>query len=507
MNMKFKFLAAITMAMGLFSCSNDEGLDNTTPGGQGILGNAETYATIRIAMPGGADAMGRALTKTTDPENGNGTEQGSENENNFYDITLYIFDGHNANSTCKGVLTIGKDKFDKQQDEEKNIVYQTSRPIKVGIEGSEMKVYAVMNGSVSGANAGINLETFLEKTVKTDVVFNENKDKFLMTSRTPGELSIIEENNKENNPAKLEVSVERTAAKITYKAENTTQGQENQYEVKKEGTSDVAATVTLTDYKLVNLRNDAYFFRKVAGSDGKWKEAADFGNGKQTGSNFVIDPYFTEKTVAAAKGENFVTEWFGPDQEYAENTNIYSTLPKNGSHTTLGYCMENTTTQDAQLNGYSTGIIFQATYAPKEVYVLNQEKNNFEATSYTNGETFYSYANVLYKSKQDIAKFYGIDENSELIKKYNGDGSKGATCYYKYWIRHMNNNNNEDMGIMEFAIVRNNVYKLSVSKVNDLGDPTGEIDPNNPDETSKFYLEVKVSILPWVVRNNEGIEL
>ena len=365
-----------------------------------------------------------------------------------------------------------------------------------------------MNGSVSGANAGINLETFLEKTVKTDAVFNGSKDKFLMTSRTPGELSISSKsNNTAETAAQLAVSVERTAAKITYKAENTTQGQENQYEVKKEGTSDVAATVTLTGYKLVNLRNDAYFFRKVANANGDWKNEPNLGNGEQTSSNFVIDPYFTAKTVEAASKENFDAEWFGPDQEYAVNPQEYQNLPTNAEHKLLGYCMENTTTQDAQLNGYSTGIIFQATYAPKEVYVLNQEKNDFEATSYTNGETFYSYANVLYKNKQDIIDFYKIAENSELIKEYTGDGNKGATCYYKYWIRHMNNKNNEQMGPMEFAIVRNNVYKLSVSKVNDLGDPTGEIDPNNPDETSKMYLSVKVSILPWVVRNNEGIEL
>lgn len=508
MNMKFKFLAVITMTMGLFSCSNDEGLDNTTPSGQGILGNAETYATIRIAMPGGADAMGRALTRATHPETGDGLEVGTDNENNFHDIALYFFDGHEKTSICKGVLTINSKDFTKQSNEGKNVVYTTTNPIKVGIEGTGMKVYAVMNGSVSGANAGINLETFLEKTVKTDAVFNENKDKFLMTSRTPGNLTITSENNKEDNPAQLEVSVERTAAKITYKAENTTQGQENQYEVKKEGTSDVAATVTLTGYKLVNLRNDAYFFRKVANTNGDWKNEPNLGNGEQTSSNFVIDPYFTQKTVAAANEENFVNDWFGDGKAYAANTGKqYTGLPTEAEHQLLGYCMENTTTQDAQLNGYSTGIIFQATYAPKKVYVLKQDNSGFDPQDYIAGETFYSYANVLYKNKKDIIDFYKIAENSELIKEYIGDGNKGATCYYKYWIRHMNNGNNEDMGIMEFAIVRNNVYKLSVSKVNDLGDPTGEIDPENPDETSKFYLEVKVSILPWVVRNNEGIEL
>lgn len=507
--MKFKFLAAITLAMGLFSCSNDEGLDNTTPGGQGILGNAETYATIRIAMPGGADAMGRALTRATHPENGDGTEPGSDDENRFYDITLYFFDGHEKTSTCKGVLTINSKDFTKQPqtNEEKKVVYKTTNPVKVGIEGTDLKVYAVMNGSVSGANAGINLETFLEKTVKKDVVFNENKDKFLMTSRTPGNLTITSENNKEDNSAQLEVSVERTAAKITYKAEQTTQGQENQYEVTNKDASEVVATVTLTDYQLVNLRNDAYYFRKVAGADGDWKTDNTFGNGDQTGDNFVIDPYFIRKTVEAANAENFVTEWFGADKAYAENTVNYVALPKDGNHTLLGYCMENTTTQKAQLNGYSTGIIFKATYAPKTVHALNQGQTDFVVTNYTAGETFYSYGNVLYKNKQDIIKFYKIDANSELIKEYKGDNNKGAICYYKYWIRHMDNNNNEQMGPMEFAIVRNNVYKLSVSKVNELGDPTGGIDPNNPDETSKMYLNVKVSILPWVVRKNEGIEL
>lgn len=508
MNMKFKFLAAITMAMGLFSCSNDEGLDNTTPGGPSILGNAETYATIRIAMPGGADAMGRALTRKTHPETGDGTEEGTGIENEFQTISLYFFDGHNANSTCKGVLTLNRNDFGEATNSNKDVIYSTSEAQKIGIEGSNMNVYAVMNGSgVPGTNAGASLKTFLANQVKKADAINQNW--LLMTSRTPGTVSLSStENNTPENAAELSVSVERTAAKITYKAENTTQGQENQYEVKKEGTSDVAATVTLTDYKLVNLRNDAYFFRKVAGTDGNWSDEANFGNGEQTGSNFVIDPYFIRKTVAAAKEENFVKDWFGDGKAYAANTGKqYRDLPTKAEHQLLDYCMENTTTKDAQLNGYSTGIIFKAIYAPKKVYVLKQDNSGFDPQDYTAGESFYSYGNVLYKSKQDIVDFYKIDANSELIKAYIGDGSKGATCYYKYWIRHMNNNNNEDMGIMEFAIVRNNVYKLSVSKVNDLGDPTDEIDPENPDETSKMYLSVKVSILPWVVRKNEGIEL
>lgn len=502
--MKFKFLAAITLAMGLFSCSNDEGLDNTTPSGPGILGNAETYATIRIAMPGGGDAMSRALTKAH-PENGDGTEPGSDNENRFHDITLYFFDGYDRTSTCKGVLTMDNSKFNNHTVEGNNVVYTTNDPIKVGIEGQNMRVYAVMNGSVSGAGQGITLEKFLEKTVNTDAVFNKENTKFLMTSRTPDELSLSSaENNTADKAARLEVSVERTAAKICYKAQNAT----NTYSVLNEKDQTVVASVTLKEYKLVNLRNDAYYFRKVAGADGNWQSAPDFGSGVQVQDKYVIDPFFTQKIPTAAADPGFIATWFGADKAYAENTTQYTELPKGTeNHETLAYCMENTTTQDAQLNGYSTGIIFKATYTPKQVYVLNQKENKFEAQNYEAGSIFYRYGNVLYKDKEEVKKFYDLNDE-ELIETFTGDTQTGgATCYYKYWIRHMDNDNAEQMGIMEFAIVRNNAYKLDVKAVSGLGEPTDEIDPNIPDESSKMYLNVKVTIMPWVVRNNNNIIL
>ena len=503
MNMKFKFLAAITMAMGLYSCSNDEGLDNTTSGGQGILGNAETYATIRIAMPGGADAMGRALTKT-DPEDGDGTEEGIGMENEFQTISLYFFDGHNANSTCKGVLTLNRSDFGEATNSNNDVIYSTSAAQKIGIEGSNMNVYAVMNGSgVPGTNAGASLKTFLANQVKKADAINQNW--LLMTSRTPGIVSLSStKNNTPEKAAELSVCVERTAAKISYMAKNA----ENKYSVQNDKTSNEVATVTLNSYKLVNLRNDAYYFRKVADEKGNWEEAENFGNGPQTYTNYVIDPFFTEKTVDIVNNLDFHSNWFGEGKPYAEySTTSYINLPTSTStYEMLSYCMENTTIKAAQLNAYSTGIIFKATYAPKQVYVLKQDESGFDVEKYTSGDTFYSYANVLYKNKAEIVQYYNIDENSPLIQTFEGDSKTGATCYYKYWIRHMNNDNNEDMGIMEFAIVRNNVYKLTVESVSKLGDPTDNIDPENPDETSKMYLEVNITILPWVVRNN-NIEL
>ena len=74
------------------------------------------------------------------------------------------------------------------------------------------------------------------------------------------------------------------------------------------------------------------------------------------------------------------------------------------------------------------------------------------------------------------------------------------------------------MGPMEFAVVRNNVYKLQVDALYSFGDPENP-DPENPDPEdpedpvdppvdppidptpSGPQLKLTVKVLPWVVRD------
>lgn len=83
--------------------------------------------------------------------------------------------------------------------------------------------------------------------------------------------------------------------------------------------------------------------------------------------------------------------------------------------------------------------------------------------------------------------------------------AKTVDCYYPYWIRHSNNKDALVMGIMEFGIVRNNIYKLSVSSLNGFG--ITKLDPDTPDENFELYLEVDLYVEDWVLRFNENIEL
>lgn len=88
------------------------------------------------------------------------------------------------------------------------------------------------------------------------------------------------------------------------------------------------------------------------------------------------------------------------------------------------------------------------------------------------------------------------------------DFGPGYYCYYYYWNRHNDNKLPGTMGPMEFSVVRNNVYKLSVDNIARIGHPRipendpKNPDPDTPDETDEIYLDVTIDIVPWVVRVN-----
>lgn len=75
--------------------------------------------------------------------------------------------------------------------------------------------------------------------------------------------------------------------------------------------------------------------------------------------------------------------------------------------------------------------------------------------------------------------------------------------YYYYYNRHNDNANPSEMGIMEFATVRNNIYKLKLDKVGAFGQP-GDVTPkpDTDDENPDVYFQVSALVLDWVVRVN-----
>lgn len=110
-----------------------------------------------------------------------------------------------------------------------------------------------------------------------------------------------------------------------------------------------------------------------------------------------------------------------------------------------------------------------------------------------------------------------VSNKFTIYRKYGettGSGDTAVTkwgyfCYYYYWNRHNDNGQNGVMAPMEFAVVRNNVYKLAVISLKTLGHPRlpdndpDSPTPDTPDEKSDVYMEVSVQVLPWLVRVND----
>lgn len=93
----------------------------------------------------------------------------------------------------------------------------------------------------------------------------------------------------------------------------------------------------------------------------------------------------------------------------------------------------------------------------------------------------------------------GIETRAELYDRsnrivrtyYNGE------CYYIWWLRHSNDGDDEKNGVMEYATVRNNIYKVDVESIYSLG---GDI-PDSEDIRATVYVN------KWVMLGEETLPM
>lgn len=96
-----------------------------------------------------------------------------------------------------------------------------------------------------------------------------------------------------------------------------------------------------------------------------------------------------------------------------------------------------------------------------------------------------------------------LDQNDDIstreaLQPYETRTYEDATCYYTWWVRHSNDNDDTKKGIMEYAIVRNNIYKLTVNSIYSLGNDV-------PGEDENIILDVYVN--DWLLLNPETLPM
>lgn len=106
--------------------------------------------------------------------------------------------------------------------------------------------------------------------------------------------------------------------------------------------------------------------------------------------------------------------------------------------------------------------------------------------------TWTYYMNNILGVVEDAQKGPQINNNGAetRAKLYESSGERLRTyfnsqCYYIWWLRHSNNNDDTTNGVMEYAIVRNNIYKVNVTGVYSLG---GDI-PGDEELRANVYVK------------------
>lgn len=124
-------------------------------------------------------------------------------------------------------------------------------------------------------------------------------------------------------------------------------------------------------------------------------------------------------------------------------------------------------------------------------------KESLTWTSYMLAECGYSA--TLENGVYTVTINQGDKITADILADYGARTYKDATCYYTWWIRHANDDKKETNGVMEYAIVRNNIYELNVTKISSLG---GYI----PNEEEHGFI-VNVYVKDWTLLGEETIQM
>ena len=496
---KISFLMA-ALLVAMTGCQKEPAQTETTTGGN-------------VYMSFSVQAVTKSSTDNTGASNSNATpeiEVGKDDENKISNIQVFLQDGTSTIKATNVNLVGGGVNYTATFKEE-------------GIKSNkEYSIYVICNEGTSIANP--NADTSVKSISDWNgTELNISKDNnFLMTNAKTALKKFISADELKAcmspaTPLNLGlVEVERTVARFDYAQTKVS----HLYEV---AGNDVK--IYLSEAAVINVSKKSYYFRRVAATE----TGDDFVvGGVESPTNYVVDTDWTAKTTLKTTWDNngafglFYSPFFNRASwnwidltalSAADNLDPINTKDYNF----LSYVSENTLPGvSAQINGLTTGVVFRGYFHDGTAKI-------------TGTENLYVYANKYYGNWAEVTTAATPGTDAALTAAYNAvsDPTNLAECanagftvytpdangnypvYYYYWNRHNDNNKPNEMGVMEYAVVRNNVYKLAVTNISKFGHPEdGEGDPDDggserEDEEERHYFQVSVKVLPWTVRVND----
>lgn len=524
--MKFsKLLLACLVAFGMCACSSEKEDGPDQPENTSDL----VYMNIRLSMPNTrstTDSEGKT-NSNADPD----FEVGLKPENAVTSVLIALTDADLNVAAAQKVTDLGS--ISAQQ------VYTVTFPADDLLEitpNTPLKVVAFCNPNndvitkvVKDAN--IKDIAYTSAAAEGDEIWAASN--FLMTNADLSTSVIVPADWKPyysvSNPFNLgTVNVERSAARFDYKTVKT----DNKYPIVNDKTGATALEVQLTDVALINESKSFYYLRRVSATG--QNDNAEVG-GTETKDNYVVDTDAASKngwTKDKGLTGNFwynltaPADWAWTSLSAITKDDNWAGTDGNDGYKVWRYAYENTIPAGVsnQKNGITTGVVFKGNLlvndpsidTSKPIFVFqNVVYGNWSAVkAAAEAENALPALTVAYeKANKENDKNDGLGAVGQYgFTRYMPVDGKYPMVYY-YWNRHNDNGDNSKMGTMEFCVVRNNVYKLAVTKINNFGHPVPGVDPNpdpdpdpvdpdDPDEETNVYFNVSVKVLPWVVRVN-----
>ena len=136
-----------------------------------------------------------------------------------------------------------------------------------------------------------------------------------------------------------------------------------------------------------------------------------------------------------------------------------------------------------------------------EDYADTHSAEEFNTADELKWEYYLSYKLGVFENSQDGPEINQNDINTRAALYDSSEGLlrtyyKGQ-CYYIWWLRHSNDGDDEKNGVMEYAVVRNNIYKVNVESIYSLG---GDIPDNE-------QLKAMVYVNKWTMLNPEVLPM
>ena len=432
------------------------------------------------------------------------TTEGSKEEYAVKSLTVYLFDS--TTKTLKDQQELKN--INRTVTSGQNIQYTAD---KITVNPGTYNIFAIANGKAITGNISTQ-EAFLNAvdavTYSAGKIPSVPENGFVMTNRGAANLNVeVKKPTDSDKVTSVSIGLERVVAKV-----ELTQTQETFPLTDPSGKT--YCTIKLNNFRMLNLATQFYTFRHTAvlNSFQEPDSYTDENFGDINDNNgYVIDPYFFKKTVENAGDFTNADGFFAQALVQLDiNDGNWAGMAQANSWSHI-YCLENCMFLDAQLNAYSTGVMFKANMdiAPDRVFNENGDvvsnQSNWPTNMFYFNYNFYTSVDairklVLNNLPDDVTDNSTTEELARYsIKRFKK--TENYSCYYNYWIKHLDNNSPE-LGVMEFGIVRNNIYRLSVNKIAGLGSGEPFIDPDQPDEY-KAELDINFNVFPWAVRNQD----